>query len=438
MRNIDVIGSAVSNTFRSKTRTTLTVLAIFIGAFTLTITSGLGTGINQYINSTVSAIGADDVMTVTRTAEDAEAGNDGPKEYNPEQVESTGNVPSGPGQGNSTVDPITPERLTELAGIEGVLSVQPNKTVKVDYVQHDGGTKYQIGIGGFVTGQSLQLAAGTQPDQASSRPQVALPVSFVESLGYASNEHAIGSTIEFGLTDANRTAHAVSATVVAVSEAGIGVSGSNAIPNTALSDELSSLQNAGLSETSATSYASATIWFDAANYTPEQVTALQDRLKAAGYDSTTVADQLGTFQSIIDAIVLVLNAFAIIALLAASFGIVNTLFMSVQERTREIGLMKAMGMGGGKVFGLFSFEAVFIGFLGSAAGVGLGMVAGSLVGNALGASLFAGLPGLTLIAFDAISITVIMLIVMGIALLAGTLPAARAARADPIESLRYE
>lgn len=438
MRNIDVIGTAVSNTFRSKTRTTLTVLAIFIGAFTLTITSGLGTGINRYINSTVSAIGADDVMTVTRTVNDAEATTDGPKVYDPNQVKSDSGVPTGPGQGASAVDPITPERLTELAGIDGVLSVQPNKTVKVDYVQHDGGTKYQIGIGGFVTGQSLQLAAGSQLDQTTSQLQVALPVSFVESLGYSTNEGAIGSTIELGLTDANHTRHTVTATVVAVSEAGIGGSGNNAVPNTALNDQLSALQNVGLSETSATDYASATIWFDAANYTPEQVSALQDRLKAAGYDSTTVADQLGTFQSVIDAIVLVLNAFAVISLLAASFGIVNTLLMSVQERTREIGLMKAMGMGGGKVFGLFSFEAVFIGFLGSAIGVGLGMIAGSLVGNALGASLFANLPGLTLIAFDPMSITVIMLIVMGIALVAGTLPAARAARADPIESLRYE
>ena len=56
MKNVDVISSAINNTFRSKMRTTLTVLAIFIGAFTLTITSGLGTGINRYIDSTVSAI----------------------------------------------------------------------------------------------------------------------------------------------------------------------------------------------------------------------------------------------------------------------------------------------------------------------------------------------------------------------------------------------
>ena len=82
------------------------------------------------------------------------------------------------------------------------------------------------------------------------------------------------------------------------------------------------------------------------------------------------------FKTVIDGIVLVLNAFAIIALLAASFGIVNTLFMSVQERTREIGLMKAMGMGNGRVFSLFSIEAAFIGFLGSAIGVVIAMLAG--------------------------------------------------------------
>jgi putative ABC transport system permease protein len=139
--------------------------------------------------------------------------------------------------------------------------------------------------------------------------------------------------------------------------------------------------------------------------------------------------RLGTFTTIIDAIVLMLNAFAIIALLAVSFGIVNTLFMSVQERTRELGLMKAMGMGGGKIFRLFRLEAAFIGFLGSAIGVGIGMLVGTLL---------ADLPGLTLIAFDPLSVAVIILVVMGIAFLAGTLPAARAAKTDQVESLRYE
>lgn len=129
---------------------------------------------------------------------------------------------------------------------------------------------------------------------------------------------------------------------------------------------------------------------------------------------------------------------SVIAVLAASFGIVNTLFMSVQERTREIGLMKAMGMGSRKVFGLFSLEAVFIGFLGSAIGVGIGMIVGTAIISLLAGAILADLPGLTLIAFDPISVAVIILVVMAIAFLAGTIPAARAARADPVESLRYE
>lgn len=144
------------------------------------------------------------------------------------------------------------------------------------------------------------------------------------------------------------------------------------------------------------------------------------------------------FQTVIAGIVGVLNAFAVIALIAAGFGIVNTLLMSVQERTREIGLMKAMGMGSGRVFGLFSTEAVFIGFLGSAIGAGVAILAGSAISSALAGSLLSGLPGLQIMLFEPASIATVILVVMAIAFLAGTLPARRAARQNPIDALRYE
>lgn len=181
----------------------------------------------------------------------------------------------------------------------------------------------------------------------------------------------------------------------------------------------------------------ASVWFDA-EATPEEVDALKEALADAGYTGTTVADTLGTVTSVIDGIVLVLNAFAIIALLAAAFGIVNTLFMSVQERTREIGLMKAMGMGSGRVFAMFSLEATFIGFLGSAIGAVAAIGVGTALSSVLARTLLADLVGLNLVAFDPVSIASIILLVMAIAFLAGTLPAARAARADPVTSLRYE
>lgn len=62
MKSIDIIKAAVANTFRSRLRTTLTVIAIVIGAFTLTITSAIGTGVSNYINAQVASIGSTDVL----------------------------------------------------------------------------------------------------------------------------------------------------------------------------------------------------------------------------------------------------------------------------------------------------------------------------------------------------------------------------------------
>lgn len=434
MKTLDLIGSAVRNSFRSKTRTILTILAIFVGAFTLTITNGLGTGINRYIDDTVSAIGAGDVLTVTKPSEEAASTSDGPVEYDPDAISSGRQGPPGT---NTTVTAMTPDDLDTLASIEGVLRVEARKSVSLDYIQHADGTPYVITLGSLIPGQTVQLAAGTTPDDASSDLEVAIPQSFVESLGFASDDDALGQTVTFAVTDAVRTQHLIDATIVGVTEPSLVAGGTGATPNEALTTALFDAQNEDVPEADRDRYGQASVWFDA-DSTDEEIAALKDRLADAGYSATSVADQLGTFTTVIDAIVLVLNAFAIIALLAASFGIVNTLLMSVQERTREIGLMKAMGMGSGRVFSLFSLEAVFIGFLGSALGVVIGMLVGTAVSSVLAAGLFSDLVGLTLIAFDPVSIVVVIVVVMGIAFLAGTLPAVRAARADPVESLRYE
>jgi putative ABC transport system permease protein len=168
------------------------------------------------------------------------------------------------------------------------------------------------------------------------------------------------------------------------------------------------------------------------------VAALKQRLKDGGYSGKTIQDQLGSFQAVIDGIIAVLNAFAVIALLAAGFGIINTLLMSVQERTKEIGLMKAMGMGGGRIFALFSFEAIALGFWGSAIGVGLAVIVGNVANQITSSGILKDLEGLQLLTFTAPTIIGVILLVMAIGFIAGTLPAYRAARQSPIDSLRYE
>ena len=168
------------------------------------------------------------------------------------------------------------------------------------------------------------------------------------------------------------------------------------------------------------------------------VAALKAALREHGMLGRTLADQLGAVNSVIMGLVGVLNAFAGIALLAAGFGIVNTLFMAVQERTSEIGLMKAMGMGAGRIFALFSTEAVVIGFLGSAVGALAAIALGTIVSDRLARGPLADLSGLRVLAFDPLQVLGVTLVVMTIAFLAGTLPARRAARQNPIDALRYE
>ncbi|OZB83279.1 ABC transporter permease [Microbacterium sp. 13-71-7] len=435
MKTLDLVRTAISSTFRSKTRTTLTILAIFVGAFTLTITNGLGTGINKYIDDTVSGFGASDVLTVTKKVDAGTTpGSTAPREYDPNTATTGGGR-----EGATTVAVLTQSDLDALAKVNGVTAVKPVRAVSVDYVQFDDGKRYMISTGGLVAGQTVKLAAGVAPSDATGDLQLALPTDFVTPLGFSSAADAVGKTVTLAVTDATRTQHTIEATVSGVSESTFSLTGGAAsmLPNDALTGALYAAQQTGVQAGQQNRYTQARAWFDASD-SPAQVKSLQDRLASAGYSSTTVAQQLGTFKAVIDGIVLVLNAFAIIALLAASFGIINTLYMSVQERTREIGLMKAMGMGSGRVFGLFSLEATFIGFLGSALGVLGGMLVGSVVSRILGRTLLSDLSGLQLVAFDARSIASVILLVMVIAFLAGTLPAARAARQDPVESLRYE
>lgn len=431
MKPLDIVTTAVANTFRSKLRTTLTVLALFIGAFTLSLTSALGNGITTYIDDTVASVGASDVMTVSKTSLEDMMSASGPQEYDPNQISATGGAQTG-----MSVEAITSADLDTLADIDGVLRVQPDRSVSVDYVQHADSTPYQLSVGALTAGLQLNLEAGTAPDDDAADHQIALPAEYLEVLGLGSAEDAVGQEVTLAVTDPTGTQDTVQATVVGVVGDSV-LSAAGATPNESLMTALQEISTRGVPAEQAYRYASASLWYDT-DATDAEIDALKDRLADAGFSGLTLDDQLGMITSVIDTIIFVLDAFAVIALLAAGIGIINTLLMSVQERTREIGLMKAVGMGSGKVFALFSLEAVTIGLLGSLVGVLGAMGAGGILNSVLSDGLLSELPGLTLIRFDVGSVLTVVGGVMVLAFLAGTLPAARAARQDPISSLRYE
>ena len=430
MRTKDLIATAISNTFRSKLRTTLTVLAIFVGAFTLTLTNAVGAGVSQYVDAQVGALGSPDVFIITQASDATEAG-DGPVEYD---AESSATVSSRQGPPGTTTKALTDADLRAIAETERIESVDPIRAVQPDFIEYRSGTQYEFSINATSAVTTADLTAGAQLDGGANEAQLVLPDTFVTPLGFASADQAVGASVSIGITDILGEKHTVDATIVGVSLDSLLAAGAGA--NDALIAQLADAQSGGI-DTVVTSYGVAVAHFDAA-MSDAEVTALKADLAADGYTASTIADQLGAVQTVINGIVAVLNAFAVIALIAAAFGIINTLLMSVQERTREIGLMKAMGMSGGKVYTLFSLEAIFIGFLGSAIGAGVAIGLGSALSAVLSQGFLSGLPGLNILLFEPMSVTFVILLVMVIAFLSGTLPAQRAAKQNPIESLRYE
>ncbi len=175
-----------------------------------------------------------------------------------------------------------------------------------------------------------------------------------------------------------------------------------------------------------------------ADVEPEKIKDVQKALEEIGLKAMSVEDEVGMFQVFFDAILIVFNIFGGIALVAASIGIINTLFMAVQERTREIGLDKALGMSNGKVFLSFSAEAIMLGFWGSLFGIIVSFVVGQIANIIATQTFLSDFPTFKLTIFEPLTMISIALVIMLIAFLAGTLPARRASKKNPIDALRYE
>jgi putative ABC transport system permease protein len=431
MKLRDILATASANMFRSKLRTLLTIIAIFIGAFTLTLTNGIGAGISAYIDKELGSLGAEDVLLVMGQGESTGLPTDEVKKYDPSK--KTTALES---QGNRTVTVLTNQDITKIRAIDGIKSAEPYQSTSIDYVTMAGKDKFIASTDTYLDGANYALDAGKLINNEAKERQALLPATYLKPLGFSSVEAAVGKTVIFGVTAPNGKLTEVSGTIIGVKQKTLAGGPTFSI-NTALLTELRRVQFAGLPAAATSSFQYATARFDP-NLTDTQITALKDRITKAGYSATTIQDQIGAFKSVVAGIIAVLNGFAAIALLAASFGIINTLLMSVQERTKEIGLMKAVGMGSGRVFLLFSLEAMMLGFWGSLLGVLAAIGVGSIVNKVVMESFLKDLVGLQLLAFPPMSLVITVLIVMAIAFLAGTLPAIRAARKNPIDALRYE
>ncbi len=160
---------------------------------------------------------------------------------------------------------------------------------------------------------------------------------------------------------------------------------------------------------------------------------IRDRLIARhGNEDFTIVTQdqmLDVLGSVLDVLTLAVGALGAISLLVGGIGILTIMTISVNERTPEVGLLRALGAGKTQIMGLFLGEAVVLASCGGIVGLLIGVGGAALI-----AFVLPGLP--THVAWNYALLA--MLVAMGIGLVAGVLPAMRAARLDPVAALRAE
>jgi ABC-type antimicrobial peptide transport system permease subunit len=163
-------------------------------------------------------------------------------------------------------------------------------------------------------------------------------------------------------------------------------------------------------------------------------------LQTRGFEVESLKTVLETVNRMMVILQTMLASIGGLALLVAAIGIANTMIMAVYERTREIGILKAIGASPGNIRALFIVEAALIGLMGGA----VGTLGGWLLGLGLNEGILAYLRWQEIPMQGTFFVVTGPLVALALAfatvvgLLAGLYPAARAARLDPLEALRYE
>lgn len=182
--------------------------------------------------------------------------------------------------------------------------------------------------------------------------------------------------------------------------------------------------------------------FSQARVNVENPTYLSDargKIEALGYSTSSVADTVKQVEDLFGTLRLVLGTLGMVALAVAALGMFNTLTVSLLERTREVGVLKSMGMKSHEVKNLFLTESMLMGFFGGVVGMLFGVIAGKLLGLIL--SFFAMYSGLGFIDVSnlpfSFGITVILLSLV-VGFITGYYPARRATKISALNALRYE
>ena len=405
--------TALDSLRANKLRSALTVLGIVIGVAAVISLVSIGRGARAFITSQIQSMGTNLVFVRPGSAQQGGVGG------------AAGSAPT-----------LTEEDAAALSGLAAVTGIAPEITgrAQLAYLGQNMNTRAVGVTADYLVVRNMIMADGEFVSDANvvAHSSVVVLGSAVANTLFGGAGGSVGQTVRV-----NGQPYRVVGVLASKGGSGFGNQDDQVLV------PLSAAQSRLLGGTrfrGANVVGTINVQISSADEVPAAIISITETLRARhgtaeGSDDFIVQNQqdtLATITQVTNVLTIFLSGIAAISLLVGGIGIMNIMLVSVTERTREIGIRKAVGARGRDILYQFLVEAAVLSLLGGLIGVALGWAIAQLVGRVqLGGSAIVPVVGLDAVLLAAGFST-------AIGLFFGIYPASRAANLEPVDALRYE